>query len=157
MELVRQLNLNDLEQIISLRIKIQEYDKKYISSNSIVLNKDELIKRTKQYLKQSLNNNLFMFGYFIENKLVANCGFYVDKHFPTYDNPSGITGYICNVFTLENYRKNGYQKKLFAVCFDHAQKMGITEFELSSLNESAIKMYKSFGFTNNDHKYTYKA
>ena len=156
MEVIRQLDFEDLDQMINLRIKIQDYDKKYINPNSIVLNENELRKKTNQYLKQSLNNNLFMFGYFINNKLVANCGFYVDKHFPTYDNPSGITGYICNVFTLEKYRKNGYQKKLFTVCFENAKKMGITNFELSSMNDNAIKMYKSFGFTNNDHKYTYK-
>lgn len=156
MEVIRQLNFEDLEQIIDLRLKIQNYDLKYLDSNSIILNQDQLRNKTREYLKHSLNDNLYLFGYFIDDKLVANCGFYIDKHFPTYDNTSGITGYICNVFTLENYRKNGYQKKLFAVCFEHAQKMGITSFELSSLNESAIKMYKSFGFTNNDHKYTYK-
>ena len=156
MEVVRQLNLDDLEQMINLRIKIQKYDLKYIDSNSIVLSQDELQKKTREYLKKSINNNLFMFGYFIDDKLVANCGFYVDKHFPTYNNPSGITGYICNVFTLEEYRNNGYQKKTFNVCFDYAKKMGITSFKLSSMNESAINMYKSFGFNNNNHTYTCK-
>lgn len=97
-----------------------------------------------------------MFGYFLDNTLIANCGFYVDSHFPTYSNPSGITGHICNVFTLSKYRNKGYQRKIFKVCLDYAKKMGITNFQLSSRNENAINMYRLYGFIHNDHVYAYK-
>ena len=156
MEVVRQLNIDDLEEIVKLRIKLQDYDLKYINSNSAIINQNELEKKTREYIKKSINNNLFMFGYFIDDKLVANCGFYIDKHFPTYNNPSGITGYICNVITLEEYRNKGYQKKTFNICFKFAKKIGITNFKLSSMNENAINLYKSFGFKNNNHTYTFK-
>lgn len=154
MEQIRKLELSDLDQILLLRMQIQNYDLKY--SNSTILNQKELEEKTLEYLKKSLNNNLFLFGYFIDDKLVANCGFYIDTHFPTYNNPSGIIGYICNVFTLEEYRNKGYQKKIFNVCFEYAKELGITNFKLDSRNENAIKMYQSFGFVNDNHIYSYK-
>lgn len=156
MEVVRKLDLNDLEQMINLRIAIQNYDLKYIDNNSIVLTEEQLIEKTKEYFKSHLDKNLFMFGLFIDNELVANCGFYLDEHFPTYNNANGYYGYICNVFTKEEHRGKGFQRKVFNECFDYAKKMGITSFKLSSKNEIAINMYKSFGFKQIDNIYSCK-
>lgn len=155
MENMRRLELKDLEQIISLRIGIQNYDYREIDFNSLLLSCEELEKETIKYLKEHLNKDLYLFGYFIDEKLIANCGFYVDKHFPTYSNPSGIIGYICSVFTLEDYRGKGYQKKLFNVCMNYCKSMGILTFKLSSKNYKAIEMYKSFGFIEDKNVYKY--
>lgn len=154
MEVVRKLDLNDLEQMVNLRIAIQNHDLKYINKNDIVLGEDILIQKTKKYIMEHLDKNLFMFGLFINNELVANCGYYLDEHFPTYNNINGYYGYICNVFTKEEYRGRGFQKKVFNECFDYAKKIGITSFKLSSKNEIAINMYKSFGFKQIDNMYS---
>lgn len=156
METISKLNLNDLDQMLSLRIAIQNYDLKYINENEIILNESELIEETKKYFELHLNTSLFMFGAFINNELVANCGFYLDKPFPTYNNTNGYYGYICNVFTKEEYRGKGFQRKVFNECFKYAKEMGIISFKLSSKNKIAIKMYKSFGFKQIDNMYSYK-
>lgn len=156
METIRRLELDDLEQLVALRIAIQNYDFKDIDANFVLLSCEELEKKTIEYVKLCLNNNLFLFGYFIDDKLIANCGFCLERHFPTYSNPTGMVGYICNVFTLDEYRGKGYQKKLFNNCIKFAKDMGITNFKLSSKNEKAIKMYKSFGFVKDDNSYKYK-
>ncbi len=156
METIKKLDLTNLDDMINLRLGIQNYDSKFLDELEILISEKELRERTRKYLMQSLNDNLHMFGYFIDNKLIANCGFYIDKHFPTYNTPNGITGYICNVFTLEEYRNKGYQRKLFQDVLSNAKKMGITYFKLSSINVNAIKMYESFGFTLSDHMYTFR-
>lgn len=156
MESLRKLELSDLEEMVNLRIGIQNYDARFLDEKAIVLSEDELREKSREYLTKSLNDNLYMFGYFVDNKLVANCGFYVDRHFPTYTTPNGITGYMCNVFTLEEYRGRGYQRKIFEEALKYAKSMDITNFKLSSINDKAIRMYKSFGFTFNDHMYSYK-
>ena len=156
MEKIRKLDLNDLEQMTILRTAIQNYDLKYIDNNSIVLTEEQLIEKTMEYFKSHLDKNLFMFGLFIDDELVANCGFYLDEHFPTYNNTNGYYGYICNVFTKEEHRGKGYQKRVFNECFEYAKTMGITSFKLSSKNEIAIAMYKSFVFKQIDNMYSCK-
>lgn len=165
MEQVRKLELDDIEQILQLRIGIQNYDAKFeiqncdedfMDYNKTILKEEELIRCTKRYIIDNLNKNIYMFGLFINDELIANCGFYIDRHFPTYTNKTGMTGHICNVFTKEQYRNLGYQKKVFNFCFDFAKEMGITNFILSSVNPKAIKMYKAFGFKENNHIYSYK-
>lgn len=156
MEVIRKLELSDLNQMLTMRIGIQDYDLPFLNINETKLNREELIEKTKSYIESHLNKNLHMYGYFIDEELVANCGFYVDEHFPTYDNPNGLLGYICNVFTKEEYRGKGYQKKLFGECINSGKEMGITKFKLSSINDKAINMYKAFGFKQVDNMYCYK-
>lgn len=146
MEYVRKLDVLDIEQMVLLRIELQDYDLKYVKNKELIGDKDDLILQTKRYLESHLNKNLFMFGYFVGDELVANCGFYLDEHFPTYVNLNGYRGYICNVYTKEKYRGRGYQRKTFNECLNFAKKQGIISFSLSSKNEDAINMYKSFGF-----------
>lgn len=155
MESLRKLELSDLEEMVTLRIGIQNYDAQFLDDKDIILSEAELKEKSREYLRQNLNDTLYMFGYFVDNKLVANCGFYVDRHFPTYNTPNGITGYICNVFTLEEYRGRGYQRKTFEEALKYAKNLGITNFKLSSINEKAIRMYESYGFTLNNHMYSY--
>ncbi len=156
METIKKLDLTNLDDMIDLRLGIQNYDAKFLDEQEILISEKELRERTRKYLMQSLNDNLHLFGYFIDDKLIANCGFYIDKHFPTYNTPNGITGYICNVFTLEEYRNKGYQRKLFQEVLASAKNMGIIYFKLSSINANAVKMYESFGFTLSDHMYTFR-
>ena len=49
METIRKLNLNDLEQMVNLRIAIQNYDLKYINDNDIIINEDLLKEATRKY------------------------------------------------------------------------------------------------------------
>lgn len=97
-----------------------------------------------------------MFGCFFDNELVANCGFLLERYFPTYNNPTGFTAYICNVFTLEDYRGRGFQKSLSEYTLASAKNMGIIRFELASKNDIAIKMYESFGFSKKNNYFEYK-
>lgn len=151
---VRKLNLDDLEQIISLRISIQKYDFNVMKQKDSVFDEKKLIQETKKYLIENLNKKIYIFGLFIDDELISNCGFYIDNHFPAFNNYNGTIGYICNVFTKEEYRHKGYQKKVFDYCLSYAKKLGITSFKLSSINEKAIKMYEAFGFKKNNTTYS---
>ena len=153
MEVIRQLEISDLNSMINLRLEIQNYDLRYPGKDKTLIDEAELEKRSRKYLEESLNDNLYLFGLFINNELVSNTGFYLEKHFPTYTNPSGLIAYICNVYTKEEYRNKGYQKKVFNYTLKYAKDMGINKFQLSSLNEKAINMYKSFGFTKKNRVY----
>lgn len=55
-------------------------------------------------------------------------------------------GYICDVFTLREYRKKGIQTNLIKECIKFAKENNIIELKLSSDNPNAIKIYKEQGF-----------
>lgn len=59
---------------------------------------------------------------------------------------SGIEGYICDVFTLKEYRRKGIQTNLIKECIKFAKEKHIIELKLSSDNPEAIKIYKDLGF-----------
>ena len=153
MEEIKQLNEENIEEIIELRIDLQNYDKKYFKESEIVVNQEELKENTKVYLKNNLNKNLYLFGFYVDGILVSLCGFYLERHFPTYRNKNGQIAYICNVYTRPEYRRNGYQRKVFEYCLDYAKKNNIRKFKLDSKNEVAIKFYKEYGFEKVDNTY----
>lgn len=61
---------------------------------------------------------------------------------------AGKEGYICNVFTLREYRKKGIQTKLIGECIKFAKEQNLEILKLSSDNTEAIYIYKKYGFEN---------
>ncbi len=152
-EEVKQLNHENIDEITSLRIDLQNYDKKYFKEDDIIINQEQLKKNTEVFLKKNLNKNLFLFGYYTNNTLVSICGLYLERHFPTYINANGKIAYICNVYTKPEYRKKGYQRNVFEYCLAYAKENKIKQFQLDSKNEIAIKFYKEYGFKEVDNAY----
>lgn len=153
MDGVRKLEQEDIIKMLPLRLTLQKFDQKYMNPTKICIDEKALEERTQKYLQENLNKNIYMFGYFEKGELVSLCGFYIFQEFPTYTNPSGQTAHLASVYTKESYRRKGYQKEVFAYALNYAEKMGITKFELTSKNEVAIHMYKSFGFSGSSSYY----
>jgi len=55
-------------------------------------------------------------------------------------------GYITSVFTKQEHREKGYQRKVFEECLNYGESIGITRFKLSTKNPKAMNMYASRGF-----------
>lgn len=96
---------------------------------------EELINATRKYLNEHLEKDLYLFGYFKDNKLVSISGFILENHFPTNSNLSGLTAYITTVYTIEMYRRRGYQKELLRYVLDYAKKMEIVRYKIDSCSE----------------------
>lgn len=139
---VERLYHKDIENIIPLRIALQKVDFK----NNLGIDEQILIDKTRSFLNENLNKELFMYGVYVDKELVSICGLTIFKYFPQADDLSCKVGYITSVYTDENYRRKGYQKKVFENCIELGKKMGIKRFKLSTINPIAMKMYQSFGF-----------
>lgn len=142
---IRQLNKENIEEIIQLRIALQIYDYDGI----LKIDRKEFEGKTREFLIDNLNKDLYMFGTFVDDELVSICGFIIFKHFPEQDDLSCKVAYITSVFTKEEYRHKGYQRKVFEKCIEYAKNMGINRFELTTKSEIAMKMYSSVGFVDN--------
>lgn len=143
---VRKLNIENIEEIIPLRINLQKNDFK----NNLEISEKFLINATREFLNMNLNNDLFMYGTYVQNKLVSICGLSIFKYFPQADDLSCKVGYITCVYTKDNYRNNGYQKMVFDECINYGKTLGIKRFKLSTKNPIAMKMYEKYGFHNDD-------
>ena len=102
--------------------------------------------KTREFLNNNLEKDLYMFGTYIDNELVSICGLNIFKYFPQADDLSCKVGYITSVYTKERYRNKGYQKKVFLECLELGKSLGINRFKLSTKNPIAMKMYESAGF-----------
>lgn len=113
-------------------------------------NKDEeFFNITKKYLEEHLNKDIFFFIEIIENKIVGTCGLQVIKYMPQCLR-TGIEGYICNVYTLEEYRRNGICTNLLKECIKFAKENNIIELKLICDIPEARKIYEREGFIKED-------
>lgn len=144
---VRKLEKSDIEEIIPLRVALQIYD----NDGDLGIEQKELEDKTRFFLEDNMDKELYMFGTFADDELVSICGFIILKYFPEAENISGKVAYITSVYTKEEYRGKGYQRKVFERCLDYAKDMGIIIFKLSTKNKKAMNMYKSKGFVDDIH------
>ena len=58
-----------------------------------------------------------------------------------------ISGFIYELFVLEEFRGNGISKRLMRTAIDHLRQDGYAEVRLSAFAENqAIKLYQKMGF-----------
>jgi len=131
----------DIEELAKLRVLQQKDDWKERYSG----NDQDLYNTTKKYLEEHVNKDLFTFIEILDNKIVATCGLQIIKYMPQCVE-SGTEGYICNVYTLKEYRKRGIQTRLLEKCIEFAKENNVIKIKLSTNNPEAINIYEKQGF-----------
>lgn len=137
---MRIANINDVDKIASIRIKQQKDD-----WNDEFEDKYDLFETTKSYLEKHLNNDFFAFIEEINDNIIATCCLQIIEYLPQC-NDNGKQGYICNVYTDENYRNKGTQTRLIKEVINYSEDHDLCELNLSTDSEVAISIYKKCGF-----------
>lgn len=75
---VKRLYRENIEEIIPLRIGLQKVD----FDNNLGIEEDVLVNKTRDFLNESLNNDLFMYGLYVDGEMVSVCGLTIFKYFP---------------------------------------------------------------------------
>ena len=137
----RMANDEDIEELSKLRLMQQKEDwqEKYPDKD------EEFFEITKNYLKEHLNKDIFFFIEIVDNKIVATCGLQIIQYMPQCVK-SGLEGYICDVFTLKEYRRRGIQTNLVKTCISYGINHNVSEFKLSADNTDARRLYEKQGF-----------
>ena len=68
---------------------------------------------------------------------------------PSYFNPTGIRGYIANMYTHPEHRKKGIAKKLLQQLEAEAKERNVTHLFLIA-SDMGKPLYKKYGFIEND-------
>ena len=135
--------LEDINQFIELRIleQINDWNAKYPVT-------EEFKNKTKEAFSKMLGKELYLFIAVEKKQIVATAGLLIQQYLPQMDDYSGRRGYLCNVFTLPDFRRQGIQKKLMKELIDYAKNsLNLSRIDLhSSLSPEVYQMYEKFGF-----------
>jgi ribosomal protein S18 acetylase RimI-like enzyme len=106
-----------------------------------------LRKSLKDYFARSFENNTFI-AWIAEydEKPVGFSGLVIREQPGNFDTIHGRTGYILNMFTLPEFRKNGICRMLFQKLLDEAVLSGLDKVELHATTDGE-PVYRQFGFT----------
>ncbi len=134
--------LNDIEDLVQLRIDYLKMDKGSLSEN------DEKIIRAQSKIYFAKHIHLGDFVAFIAqiDGKIASAAFLVTQERPA--NPSfmtGVTGTLLNVITYPEYRKKGIASRVVQIIIKEAEDMGVSSIDLSS-TEVGKTLYEKLGF-----------
>ena len=137
---MRIANKMDIDKIVQIRIKQQKDDWK-----EEYIDKYNLMNTTKIYLEKHLNNNFYAFIEEKDNDIIAICCLKVIEYLPQC-NDNGKQGYVCNVYTRDEFRNKGIQTNLLKEVINFAIKNNLCELNLETDSEKSISIYKKLGF-----------
>lgn len=99
----RLAEIEDIDQIAELRILQQ----KELFKENYKIDDEKFYNNTKIFLLENLNKIIYFFVKELDNKLVSMCGIQLVKYMPLHKEELVERGYVCGVYTREEYRKMG--------------------------------------------------
>jgi len=121
---------------------------------SIAPNIEKQIKeQLPDYFERHLNRDLFVYIAEDGEKAVSCCMLIVTEKPANTRFPHGLTGSVLNVYTRQEYRRQGLAGKLMRMLINDAVELGLDLIELKATSDG-IKLYKSLGFDQDFSKYT---
>jgi len=139
---LRRVFIIDIETIIEYRITFLK-EAQGIPSPEL----ESLLRQSlKQYFTRSLKNETFVSWIAeYENKSIGFSGMIIREQPGNFEVPNGKTGYILNMFTIKEFRKNGIGSLLFQKLIDEAKQKELDKIELHATNDGE-PIYRQFGF-----------
>jgi GNAT superfamily N-acetyltransferase len=106
----------------------------------------------RRYLEDSWDKRIFCF-LAIENKwIIGGCSVSLFPILPSSQTPSGIHGYIHNLFVEKEYRKRGIATKLLEYVIGFCKEKGVSKCWLHS-TDLGLSIYLKAGFEKCENYY----
>ncbi|WP_412131973.1 GNAT family N-acetyltransferase [Lactobacillus equicursoris] len=106
---------------------------------------EELESASKKYYLDHIGKDLLNWGIRQDGHLVAIGSLCLFSRIPYQENLTGQEGYILNIFTSKNYRKQGMANQILDAIIDEAKKRGVRRLWLSS-SDQGKSIYLNKGF-----------
>ena len=138
---IRELNANDLESLLELYVQLSDVNKNYSYEKSLDIWKNEI--ENNKYIKY--------FGAVDSGKVVATCYCTI---IPNLTNGARPIGFIENVVTHEDYRRQGLAKTIIDAATEFAKANNCYKVFLESgiARTEAHKFYEKIGFETGSKK-----
>lgn len=134
----RKANINDVLQLADLRKKQLVDEGTHLSCNI----DDELEK----YFSSGIADETVVVWVAIkDNIIIATCGVCFFQYPPNFSNTTGKVAYITNVYTREEYRRQGIATKLLSFIMEEIKKRDYKFIRLHASSQGR-KLYEKIGF-----------
>lgn len=135
------LDKKDVNQFWKLRLCLL----RELGEISTETNLIDLEKSTKEYFLSNINKSLICYGVIDAHKIISIVSLCLFNRIPYSENLNGKEGYILNVFTSPEFRKQGLAKLLLQEIIKYANCHNIKKLWLNS-SEYGKHLYSSLGF-----------
>lgn len=117
---IRELTIDNLEEYLDLRVKMLSENKE------VGYDIDKIKDQTRDYYIENINKSLIIFGMFENDRIIAVTSLEIIKRLPTpkINNINSVVGYICGVYTCEDYRRQGISKQLVMKALEYGRNRG---------------------------------
>lgn len=145
MDIIR-MNRSMADEFCELRMKLF-YELGEIDQKTDI---GSLEKATRDYYLLHIDRELICWGIKNENKIAATASLCLFSRIPYEENKTGSEGYILNIYTLPEYRKQGFAKSLINEIIKYAEDNNIRRLWLdSSKDGKPVYLKKGFEEKNN--------
>lgn len=145
--IIRKIGISDLDSLMEWRMRV------LVEVFSIPEGTDvsALRESNERYYRKHLDDGSHTSCFAYLDDTVVGCGgiCYQDE-MPSPDNPSGINGYLMNIFVLPEHRGKGIGRSIVGFLTDDAKAHGAGKIYLESTS-TAETLYRSLGFTDMEH------
>lgn len=138
---IRRATIKDLDRLIENRIK-------FVSDIGDIPSPEEFSESTSKYFKSHIEKeDLIIWLAVDKDEIVATVEFCIYEIMPTLSSMCGKTGLLLNVWTDENYRRQGLATKLLNNTIEDAKKSGVMNISLKATDQGR-PVYEKLGFKN---------
>jgi len=137
--MIRKATIGDIEDMVKNRIDFQ-YE---LGGHP----DDEFTEITRRYLQRHMDDDsLLCYIAVRDGKIISSVIICLYNVIPTTANKTGKVGYVFNVFTLEDFRRQGLATKLLRCGIEEAKAKGVGELFLEA-QDAGKGVYQGLGFS----------
>lgn len=142
---IRKATKADIDLLVENRME-------FVKSIRDIANEDEFKIETKKYLDCHLEDDSMLCYIGVdEGKIVSSCILCIYQTLPTPSSLSGKNGLLLNVYTVIDYRRRGFAKKLLTQLIQDAKSSKLSRIHLD-YTEDGYPLYCSLGFVKKEHE-----
>lgn len=104
---------------------------------------DEIINESREYFLNGAHITVLAFD---GDEVVGCASMSFMRIMPTFSHPTGKRAHLMNVYTRNEFRRQGIARKMVELLIEETWKKGVTEISLDA-TESGRPLYVSMGFT----------
>ena len=142
-------NLNDIPELIRMRIAFSEADLGTISDED----KHSMEAVLPDYYNRKLGKELMAFVARDGEKIVSTAYLLISEKPASPKFLNGLTGEVFSVYTEKEYRRRGISTQLLKNLLEFAKEKRLCRIDLSATSEG-YPLYKKLGFTEKGQEYT---